>query len=150
MSESSRAPAVRPAFWLILFLVTAIVAVSFIKLPSLFFFLKPQRNLADLVSARNDVMSLRVAVRAYSFEYGSMPAGNHPQIMKTLRWENPHLIRFFEAPLDRFNALGEFLDPWGNPYRMDVSNPNFPWFYSFGPNGTDDGGAPGSDDVTSW
>ena len=70
--------------------------------------------------------------------------------MNTLRGDNPLKIVFFEAPSNRFNARGEYLDPWGTPFHIDASNPTFPWAYSFGKDTKDDGGVPESDDIPSW
>ena len=100
--------------------------------------------------ARNDVSQICAALKHYVIEYGSMPSGSQAQIMNTLRGENRLKIVFFEAPSNRFNARGEYLDPWGTPFHIDASNPNFPWAYSFGKDAKDDGAVPESDDIASW
>ena len=95
-------------------------------------------------------MQLRAAMKHYHIEYGFGPTGPHSQITAALRGNNERKIIFFEAPANRFNDSGEFLDLWGSPFRIDASNPDQPWAYSFGKNRIDEGGAEGSDDVASW
>ena len=72
--------------------------------------------------------------------------------MNTLRGANPRKIVFFDGkPTAKFNSpQGAFLDPWGTPYRIDLSNPEEPRVWSCGPNRRDEGGAKGSDDIVSW
>ena len=69
-------------------------------------------------------------------------------VMNALYGMNLREIVFIDSSY-RVNARGEFLDPWGHPYRIDVSNPQSPNVYSFGENGIDEGGAEGSDDIAS-
>jgi hypothetical protein len=102
------------------------------------------------IRARADVSMLCAAVIQYRATYGLPPSGNHAQILAALRGENLRHIRFLDRPSKSFNERGELLDPWGRPYRIDTTNPAFPWAYSLGKNARDDGGAPGSDDVPSW
>lgn len=100
--------------------------------------------------AQSDVDQICVALKLYHTEYGVLPSGDKAQIMTALHSANPRGIVFFEAASSRFNARGEFLDPWGTPFRLGPSDPAFPWAYSFGNDAKDDGGAPGSDDISSW
>ena len=48
------------------------------------------------------------------------------------------------------NAKGELTDPWGTPYRFDLSDPKSPRVWSCARNRKDDGGAQSSDDIVSW
>lgn len=64
--------------------------------------------------------------------------------------ENPRKIVFFAGPEKNFTPHGEYLDPWGTPYRFDLSDPKAPRVWSCGPNRKDEGGAEGSDDIVSW
>jgi hypothetical protein len=100
--------------------------------------------------ARNDVQQICNALKVHVTEYGSEPPGDHVQVMTALRGANPRYIVFFAAPANRFNARGEYLDPWGTPFHIDTSNPIYPWAYSFGKDTKDDGGDPESDDIPSW
>ena len=100
--------------------------------------------------AMYDIMNIRSALQSYVAEFGVPLSGDNVEILTTLRGKNPNQIVFFEGVASRFNARGEYLDPWKHPYRIDASNPDFVWVYSFGKNGIDEGGAEGSDDVASW
>ena len=100
--------------------------------------------------AMRDAVTIRIALKQYIAEFGTPPIGDEAQVMAALRGKNPRQILFIELDAKRFNARGEFLDPWSHPYRFDASNPEFVWSYSFGKNGIDEGGAEGSDDVASW
>ena len=100
--------------------------------------------------ARMDAGQIQTALRAYYVTFGNPPAGDHARIMAALRGGNPQKVVFFEAPGKSFNRAGELLDPWGQAFRIDASEPGRPWAYSFGKNGIDEGGAEGSDDVASW
>ncbi len=93
---------------------------------------------------------LAEAVKSHRREYGSYPAGDNAQIIATLRGENPGKVVFFETPSTWINPKGELIDPWGTPYRFDLSDPTKPRFWSCGKNRRDDGGAEGSDDIPSW
>ena len=115
-------------------------------------FPKPYRPPAAVLRAhaKSDVIQLCQALKQYHVEYRAMPPGNHAGILAALRGNNPRRIVFFETLPEKFNTRGQLIDPWGTPYQIDVSNPAFPWAYSFGRDTRDDGGAPGSDDITSW
>ena len=100
--------------------------------------------------ARSDMGQICIALKHHAAEYGSMPSGNHAQILSALRGANPLNIVFLDVAPKRSNANGEYLDPWGTPFHIDTSNPAFPWAYSFGHDTRDNGGSPGSDDIPSW
>jgi hypothetical protein len=100
----------------------------------------------SLTRATADVLA--DSVKDYWTEYGSVPTGSHAEIIRALRGDNPRKIVFY-APHGVLNAAGERLDPLGNPYRFDLSDPNHPRIYSFGKNQRDDGGVVGSDDICS-
>jgi hypothetical protein len=95
-------------------------------------------------------------LKAHVDEYGTMPAGNHAAIIKTLLDANPRKIVFLEILPQKkpdnpgLSPANEYCDPWGTPYLIDVSNPAFPLAYSFGKDKTDNGGVQGSDDIPSW
>ena len=100
-----------------------------------------------IVKAREDLKRIVEALNAYYALHHAMPHGNNARIMKEMNDPGGPCERYLSG---RLNATGEFADPWGNPYRIGVSNPGFPWAYSFGPGRVDDGGAPDSDDLVSW
>jgi Type II secretion system (T2SS), protein G len=88
-------------------------------------------------------------VKEYRQEYGFYPAGNNAEIIRALCGDNPRKVVFFE-PHGDLSAAGELLDPWGTPYRFDLSDPKNPKIYSFGKNKRDDHGADRSDDICDW
>lgn len=121
----------------------AIMLVVLIGVPLL-------RLQAKRAATKAATAQLLAGMKQFATEYGFLPTGTNAQIIATLRGGNPRRITFFECKLTSINALGEFLDEWGTPYRIDTTNPAFPWVYSFGNDKQDNGGAPGSDDVPSW
>jgi hypothetical protein len=100
--------------------------------------------------AMNEAVQLVTALRAHKIEYGALPSGDYAQIIATLTGDNPRKVPFFEGRAERFNERGEFIDPWGSPYRIDTSDPNNPRAYSPGKNKKDEPDVPRSDDVCSW
>jgi type II secretory pathway pseudopilin PulG len=131
---------------------TVIVIAALLLLAGLFFpsVSRPGPDAHRRTRALNDLANITTALKYYVTEYGTPPAGDRAQIMAALRGSNPRSIIFFEARPESFNSRGELIDPWKEPYWIDTSNPDFPWGYSFGRNGRDEGGVPGSDDVPSW
>lgn len=128
-----------------------LAAILFILLgPMLPMGCDPHRERFGNSVARARVSQVCAALKQYRTEYGAMPAGSQAEIMNTLRGANPRKIVFFEARPQDFNQQGEYIDAWGTPYHIDASTPDYPWAYSYGPDKQDNGGAPGSDDITSW
>ena len=100
--------------------------------------------------ARMDVKQLCKAMMNYQKDVGVLPMGSSPQIVDALtNGGNPKKLVFFAARSDRLKG-GAFLDPWGRPFRIGADPGGDPWAYSFGPNGIDQGGTSGSDDIASW
>jgi type II secretory pathway pseudopilin PulG len=132
----------RVVFWLLFLGVTAGLLFPSISLDT-----NRHRPYAE---ARSFVIALHNATKTYATEYGSPVSGSPVQILATLRGNNPRSIVFFDTAPSRFNAQGELIDPWGTPYRFDLSNPKQPRVWSCGPNRKDENGAEGSDDVVSW
>ena len=91
-----------------------------------------------------------MALRNYRDEYGELPAGAGLDIIKALRGNNPRRIVFIDFRDKQFDAAGRLLDPWGSPYRIDVSDPDHPRVYSPGKNKRAEPGVAPSDDVCSW
>lgn len=108
---------------------------------------------AKKTKAKNDVVQLVMAVKAYQTEYGRLPTAvissgdgpeasqgwfqsNNDQIVRVLTGENyndlnPRRIVFLEARpakgnKDGVGADGKFYDPWGTPYaiKLDTSYDN--------------------------
>ncbi len=147
MNEEQKDRAKKPFPWIGM-LVAAFLMV--IALSLLFPVQSGHGPVSKRLVARNELNQIHAALKFYIAEFGIPPIGGSAQIMAALQGGNPRHIVCFEADAKRFNSLGEFLDPWGTPYRIDASNPEFPWAYSFGKNTTDEGGAESSDDVSSW
>ena len=117
------------------------------------FFVKVSREFSlgySQTIAAGQAQTIIPALRAYVAEFGGPPTGDHAAMMRALRGGNPKQLVLFAVDARELNAQGEFPDPWGRPYRIDVSDPKLPKVYSLGKNGVDEGGAVGSDDVVSW
>jgi len=100
--------------------------------------------------ARHDVQVIELALDGFAFENGGYPKGTRGEICRLLRGEsingqNPKKLDYVEALPTEMNSTGEFLDPWGEPYRISV-DPRVR-VYSYGPNRIDEQG--GGDDIAS-
>ncbi len=94
---------------------------------------------------------LRFALKAYQSEYGSYPIGDYRQICRALCGNNPKNIEFFERDPKHRNALGEIIDPWGTPFRIDLSpHPVEPRIQSAGKNRAFEPRTKDSDDFYGW
>jgi len=130
-------------FWVT---VAAIVVV-------LFYMLFPEfgtRINTRAASARVGAYGLATALDFYYKEYGGPPVGDQAAMIRILHGDNPKRIVFFEFATRNKSPSGEFLDPWGSPYKIDLSDPAHPRVYSFGKNKQDEGGREGTDDIASW
>ncbi len=101
--------------------------------------------------ARHDVQVIAMALDGFAMENGDYPKGTRGEICQLLRGEsikgqNPRKLDYVSALPAEMNAAGEFLDPWGEPYRISVDPRTR--VYSCGPNRVDDQGD--GDDITSW
>ena len=105
-------------------------------------------SVGQRAQAKNDVIQLVTAAKAYKEEYGEFPKGDRKAVLLRLQENNHRKIVFIELNAKQISKEGLFLDPWGVPYAFDLSNVNDPWAYSFGKNKTDEGGC--NDDVASW
>jgi hypothetical protein len=128
---------------IVFFLLVLGLFVSF-----LFPAMGPGISYAPKAAAKNAVIQLAIAAKAYKQEYGEPPKGDNRSILRTLQDDNPRKIVFIELNPKEISKDGFFLDPWGTPYAFDLSNAAEPWAYSFGKNKIDEGGH--NDDVTSW
>ena len=94
---------------------------------------------------------LAFALKGFQQVYGHSPKGNAAEIAAILTGKNTEGQDADKTPIIdpsscEFNAAGELIDPWGNPYKIEVS-PSVA-VYSFGPNGRDEQGS--GDDIRSW
>ena len=101
--------------------------------------------------ARHDVQVIALALDGFAFENGAYPKGTRGEICRMLRGEsingqNPKKLDYVEALPTEMDGTGEFVDPWGQPYRISV-DPQIR-VYSCGLNRVDEHGD--GDDISSW
>lgn len=99
--------------------------------------------------SRIRVKSVNGALRAYRSSVGSFPSGSAAQIAEALQSTNEYGQYYLMGSGIFRNPPGPLLDGWKRPLRIILTNPAGPIVYSLGPNGRDDGGAPGSDDIVA-
>lgn len=73
------------------------------------------------------------AVRQYRAEFGAPPSGDSRAILRALRGENPTGATFLARRSGE--AGGDFLDPWGNSYDLEVLPEGIVRVRSRGPDG---------------
>ena len=100
--------------------------------------------------AQSDVNALKQALSAYASEQGELPHGSFATICALLRGQsaegqNPKHLDYIEAEGHELSAKGEFLDPWGTPYRISLDKQLRA--YSCGPNRRDEDG--NGDDIVA-
>jgi len=104
-----------------------------------------------LQKAEHDVDQLVLALNGFAKENGRYPKGTLAEIAALLRGEdvrgqNPKRLDYIESTTGELNAAGEFIDPWGTPYHINIDGA--PRVYSCGPDRADEYG--GGDDISSW
>jgi hypothetical protein len=62
------------------------------------------------------------SLKTYESTYGSYPDGGPAVILKKLSGDNPQNIKFLNVPSNSVSSAGEFLDPWGTPYSITLTN----------------------------
>ena len=126
------------------------IALGGISFSALLPFWFSQVECEGMSPAKNDVVSLSIALKAFHAEYGSYPSGDQPAIMKALSGDNVRKIRFIEIAARRLSSKGRYCDPWGNPYRIDTSRVGHLRVHSPGENGREELDDPRADDIRSW
>jgi len=101
--------------------------------------------------ARHDVQVIALVLDGFVQENHEYPQGTRGEICRLLRGEsingqNLKKLDYIEAQPYEVNANGEFMDPWGEAYRIAV-DPKIR-VYSCGPNRIDEQGE--GDDIASW
>ena len=139
----------RPASVRVLLFLGPIVALALVLLLVAWLFGR-NRETGDRIHAQLTEKAMVYAMKTYATEYGRPVSGSPQEILAALSGQNERQIVFFQPNSIRTNALGELIDPWGVPYRFDLSKPEAPRIWSCGPNRKDEGGAEGSDDIVSW
>jgi type II secretory pathway pseudopilin PulG len=127
------------------------VALSFLILAAAVVGAFTVTHVSKHTQARHDVEVIALALDGFASENGDYPKGTRGEICRMLRGEsingqNPRKLDYVEALPTEMNGTGEFLDPWGQPYRISVDPKTR--VYSCGPNRVDDHGD--GDDITSW
>jgi hypothetical protein len=59
-------------------------------------------------------------LQIYHEIFNNYPQGENREIAKALFGENPHKLRILNWPERKLSAEGEFLDPWGTAYLIQV------------------------------
>lgn len=143
-----KTPRHRSAFTLIeLLVVISIIGIlASLALPAVNGALDSARR----TQAKNDVVQIATAVTAYETEYGKLPpvsANVDDGLVDILTGqdddENPRKIVFLEVPSIKAGAkksgqidgTGDFLDPWGDPYKIAVDDDYNHVIPSAGPGG---------------
>ena len=115
------------------------------------------RRRGAVTKAKTTIAALETAISMYQGDMGDYPTTGNEDLVKALQddpgdvsWDGPYMeFKQDELKDDRL------VDPWGNPYVYISVNGGSPEhrpksfdLWSFGPNGTDDGGT--GDDIYNW
>ena len=100
------------------------------------------------LQARHDVNALLDGLNGFAREQGDYPKGSTAEICQLLlgnpaKGQNQRRLTYIEAAPTEIDLQGEFVDPWGSPYRIRLHPA--PFVYSCGPNRSDEQG--GGDDI---
>lgn len=101
------------SFWILLIVVGTLGALIFATYDS--------KTICTISRIDADMSALKIALMAYNMEYNSLPLGDNKQICAALAGDNPKKIRFIELSKPQIAPNGEFLDPWGTPYKFYIS-----------------------------
>ncbi len=113
------------------------------------------RRRASVHRAKAEIAAIDSALSMYEQDMGDYPQGDNKAMIKALtenesndaNWYGPYI----ELKEDSFDENGNYIDPWGVPYKYvypGQHNKSKYDFYSFGPDRKDDNG--GKDDVKNW
>lgn len=148
-------PVTRPGFTLVELLV--VIAILGILASLVAAGAQTARRRGAVTKAKTTLAALETAVVMYQGDMGEYPASGNASLVAALQddpddanWDGPYM----EFKQDELKD-GELLDPWGKPYLYVSVNGGSPQhrtssfdLLSYGPNGTDDGGA--GDDLVNW
>ncbi len=110
---------------------------------------------ADKAQVEALANALGAALIEYHGVYDEFPEGEHREVLKKLKGKNKKEVVFFESPPDSLSDDGEFLDPWGTPFRIEFDHAQkLPRIHSAGPNRVFEGHSAMnhmfSDDYRNW
>ena len=81
-----------------------------------------------------EMRSLLGALQYYETEYDKYPSGSSSEMLHVLRGNNPKKKVFLSIPERSTDKTGEFVDPWGTPYRIIIESTNGVTIQSAGKN----------------
>lgn len=125
-----------PAFTLIELLV--VIAIIGILASLLFPAAGSAIDSARRATAKNDVVQIATAITAYETEYGRLPLPDSTEVDQALvnvlsgqanNTNNPRQIVFLEISAHKkgrsgTNSSGDYVDPWGAPYKIAMDKDN--------------------------
>ena len=72
---------------------------------------------------RLEMDTFLMAMRGYEAAFGKYPSGSATEILQALAGNSPWK-RVFLVMGRSTNSFGEFVDPWGTPYKITVESNN--------------------------
>jgi len=69
-----------------------------------------------------DVDNLFAGLQQYKEHVGKYPVGSNAEIAKALLGQNPKKLIILVGRKNELNEKGEFVDPWGTPFRIYFSD----------------------------
>jgi hypothetical protein len=94
----------------------------------------PRKPRSKIVLARMEMAVLKGALENYASTYGMYPTGAPAIVLKTLLGDNPRRIAFLNINPRSINSNGEYVDPWGTPYKIEIGGETNVFVRSAGPN----------------
>lgn len=80
-----------------------------------------------------DTHGIAGGLQQYFELFQKYPEGGNREIAKALFGDNPRKLRILNWPQRKLGVNGEFLDPWGTPYRIEAARDKIE-IVSAGPN----------------
>jgi hypothetical protein len=100
-----------------------------------------------LSKLKEDEDNLFYALQQYKERMGTYPAGNNVDVARALSGNNARSLIILVGRHQNVNDKGEFIDPWGTPFRIYFAGEGV-LIRSAGPNKRfDDSGVQNSDDI---
>lgn len=72
------------------------------------------------VRTKETSAALKMAIDMYYSEFGSLPQGQNETVTAILAGKNPKGILFLDGKHVRTNSIGQLLDGWGTPFKIEV------------------------------
>ena len=87
-----------------------------------------------IVRSKLEMAKLNLAIAQYESVYGTHPPGNPAFVLNTLLGDNPRRIAFLITDPRSINSNGEYVDPWGPHYKIEIGGETNVFIRSAGPN----------------